>query len=33
LEFILTPPGAPTPTTMRGTSSRERGNYGREIYG
>jgi hypothetical protein len=32
-KFPLAPPGAPTSTTMRETSSREKGNYGREITG
>jgi hypothetical protein len=33
LKFSLTPPGAPTPTTTRETSSSERGKYGREMAG
>jgi hypothetical protein len=32
-KFPLPPPGVPTPTTMREISSRERGNYGREMSG
>jgi hypothetical protein len=32
-KFPLVPPGVPTPKTTRQTSSRERGNYGREMSG
>jgi hypothetical protein len=32
-KFPIAPPGAPTSTTMRETSSRERGNCGRQMTG